>query len=186
MLISNQKQLNKFCASLREGAARGLPLAFDTEFVSEKRYYARLCLVQVGMGELEAAIDPFEVDLAPLWELVANPDIEKIVHSGSIDLQILWQNFGIESQHVFDTQIAAAFLGFGHQIGYADLVRKITGVALSKNFQYSDWTVRPLSAEQIDYAMGDVRHLPPLLVDLKAQLVKRGRFEATAVALQLL
>ncbi len=185
MLISNQNRLAEFCAALRETAgASGAPLAFDTEFMSEKRYYARLCLVQVFMpathghfGSLEAAIDPFGLDLKPLLALLADPNIQKIVHSGSADLQILWDGFNCATKNVFDTQIAAAFLGFGHQIGYADLVRKITGVGLSKSLQYSDWAARPLSAEQIDYALDDVRHLPPIVADLKAQLVKRGRFE---------
>lgn len=190
MLISSQADLNKFCTLLRKGAAAGAPLAFDTEFVSEKRYFARLCLVQVHMpalepgvqqaGEghqeaLEAAIDPFHVDLSPLAEILGDKDVLKIVHAGAADLHIFWENFGIAAQNVFDTQIAAAFLGFGHQVGYADLVRKITGISLSKNLQYSDWSARPLTGDQIDYAMADVRHLPPLMADLRGDLERRGR-----------
>jgi ribonuclease D len=179
MLISRQTELDSFVAQLKSATQNGAPLAFDTEFLSEKRYYARLCLLQVLApledGVVEAAIDPFNLDLAPLLELIADPKIIKIVHSGSIDLQILWQNAGIESKNVFDTQIAAAFLGFGHQIGYADLVRKITGVNLSKTMQYTDWSARPLSDEQIEYALADVRHLPPLLSYLQNELQKRGR-----------
>jgi ribonuclease D len=179
MLISRQSELDSFVHQLREATNAGAPLAFDTEFLSEKRYYARLCLVQVlapfGDGVVEAAIDPFGLDLAPLLELIADPSIVKIVHSGSIDLQILWQNAGIVSTNVFDTQIAAAFLGFGHQIGYADLVRKVTAVSLSKTMQYTDWSVRPLSDEQIEYALADVRHLPPLYYHLTSELERRGR-----------
>ncbi|HEX8465679.1 MAG TPA: ribonuclease D [Abditibacterium sp.] len=183
MLITTQTQLDTFVSQLREATENGAPLAFDTEFLSEKRYYARLCLLQVlaPLGEnaedgvVEAAIDPFNLDLAPLLALIADENIVKIVHSGSIDLQILWQNAGIESKNVFDTQIAAAFLGFGHQIGYADLVRKITTVNLSKTMQYTDWSARPLSDEQIEYALADVRHLPPLLAFLRSELEGRGR-----------
>lgn len=190
MLISTQPELNEFCERLRLTAESGAPLAFDTEFVSEKRYFARLCLVQVFMpsqeptlqqagvthGEyVEGAIDPFHLDLMPLAELVGDKDILKIVHAGASDLHIFWENFGIEPKNIFDTQIAAAFLGFGHQVGYADLVRKITGVTLSKNLQYSDWSARPLSSDQIEYAMSDVRHLPALFADLKSDLARRNR-----------
>jgi ribonuclease D len=179
MLISRQSELETFVQKLQAATQNGAPLAFDTEFLSEKRYYARLCLLQVlaptADGVVEAAIDPFGLDLKPLLELIADPSIVKIVHSGSIDLQILWQNAGIVSKNVFDTQIAAAFLGYGHQIGYADLVRKITTVNLSKTMQYTDWSVRPLSDEQIEYALADVRHLPPLFEHLTTELERRGR-----------
>lgn len=181
MLISHQKRFDEFCANLAETAQKtGAPLAFDTEFMSEKRYYAQLCLVQVFMpGEdaLEGAIDPFDLDLRPLLDLIADPTLEKIVHSGQADLQILYSAFDCVAQNVFDTQIAAAFLGFGHQIGYADLVRKKTGVALSKTMQYSDWAARPLSAEQVDYALADVWHLPPLHAALKGELIERNRLK---------
>jgi len=184
MLISQQNHLNEFCTALRERAQSGAPLSFDTEFVSEKRYFAQLCLVQVHMpavhghfGPLEAAIDPFHLDLTPLVQLIADKDVNKIVHAGSVDLHILWTAFGAAARNVFDTQIAAAFLGFGHQIGYADLVRRITGIGLSKTMQYSDWAVRPLSEEQIEYALSDVRHLPPVYNDLRNNLERRGRQE---------
>ncbi|MBW3636415.1 MAG: HRDC domain-containing protein [Armatimonadetes bacterium] len=179
MLISKQSQLDSFVQDLRAATQKGAPLAFDTEFLSEKRYFARLCLVQVlaplENGVIEAAIDPFDLDLAPLLALIADESVVKIVHSGSSDLQILWQSFETPARNVFDTQIAAAFLGFGHQIGYADLVRKITATSLSKTMQYTDWSVRPLSAEQIEYALADVRYLPPLYFHLKSELERRGR-----------
>lgn len=179
MLISRQSELDAFVSQLQSACQGGAPLCFDTEFLSEKRYFARLCLVQVlaptSNGAIEAAIDPFSLDLKALFALIADPQITKIVHSGSSDLQILWQSFGIESKNVFDTQIAAAFLGYGHQIGYADLVRKITEKNLSKVMQYTDWSVRPLSDEQIEYALADVRYLPPLYQKLKADLEARER-----------
>ncbi len=179
MLISRQAELDTFVQQLQTACQNGAPLAFDTEFLSEKRYLARLCLVQVlapvENGVFEAAIDPFNLDLKALFALIADPNIVKIVHSGSSDLQILWQSFGIEAKNVFDTQIAAAFLGYGHQIGYADLVRKITEANLSKTMQYTDWSARPLSEEQIEYALADVRYLPPLYARLKADLETRER-----------
>lgn len=181
MLIQTQKQLNQLVSDLKTATTNGAPLAFDTEFLSEKRYYARLCLVQVLAptqgGVVEAAVDPFDLDLRALAALIGDASITKIVHSGSSDLQILWQLFGIEPKNVFDTQIAAAFLGYGHQIGYADMVRRFTGAQISKTMQYTDWSARPLSEEQIEYAMADVRYLPPIYADLKAQLAERGRLE---------
>ena len=181
MLIQTQKQLDQLVSDLKNATANGAPLAFDTEFLSEKRYYARLCLVQVlapiENGVVEAAVDPFGLDLRALAELIGDESVTKIVHSGSSDLQILWQLFGVEPKNVFDTQIAAAFLGYGQQIGYADMVRRFTGAQISKTMQYTDWSARPLSDEQIEYAMADVRHLPPIYADLKAQLTARGRME---------
>ena len=182
MLIQSQKQLDKLVADLRSAVSAGAPLAFDTEFLSEKRYYAKLCLVQVLAplndekgGVIEGAIDPFGLDLTVLANMIADPEIVKIVHSGSADLQILWQLFQTQAANVFDTQIAAAFLGYGHQIGYADMVRRFTGAQISKTMQYTDWSARPLSDEQIEYALADVRYLPPIYADLKAQLAERGR-----------
>ena len=184
MLIQTQAQLDKLVADLTNATNSGAPLAFDTEFLSEKRYYARLCLVQVLAplndekgGVIEGAVDPFGLDLTALAAMIADPNIVKIVHSGSADLLILWQLFQTQAAHVFDTQIAAAFLGYGHQIGYADMVRRFTGAQISKTMQYTDWSARPLSDEQIDYAMDDVRYLPPIYADLKAQLEARGRLE---------
>ena len=181
MLIQTQKQLDALVADLTAATAQGAPLAFDTEFLSEKRYYARLCLVQVlaplaNGGVVEGAIDPFNLDLTALAAMISDENIVKLVHSGSADLLILWQLFGTQARNVFDTQIAAAFLGYGHQIGYADMVRRFSGAQISKTMQYTDWSARPLSDEQIEYAMDDVRYLPPIYTDLKAQLEKRGRF----------
>ena len=181
MLIQTQKQLDALVADLTAATAQGAPLAFDTEFLSEKRYYARLCLVQVlaplaNGGVVEGAIDPFNLDLTALAAMISDENIVKLVHSGSADLLILWQLFGTQARNVFDTQIAAAFLGYGHQIGYADMVRRFSGAQISKTMQYTDWSARPLSDEQIEYAMDDVRYLPPIYADLKGQLEKRGRF----------
>ena len=181
MLISKQSQFDSFIKDLKAATDQGAPLAFDTEFLSEKRYYARLCLVQVlapvENGVVEAAIDPFNIDISPLAALIDDANVLKIVHSGSSDLQIFRKQFGIAPKNIFDTQIAAAFLGFGHQIGYADLVRKITATSLSKTMQYTDWSARPLSDEQIEYAMADVRYLPPLLDSLRDELRRRNRYE---------
>jgi len=177
MLINRHKELESFCRQLRAAAA---PVAFDTEFISERRYFAKLCLIQVRAetkeGALEALIDPFAGGLAPLLELLADETITKIVHSGSQDLQIFFHGFGCAVRNVFDTQIAAAFLGYGHQAGYADVVRRVVnGPQLSKDFQVTDWAARPLSPAQIEYALADVLYLPAIHAALQRELEARGR-----------
>src|SRR6266550_4571082 len=122
MLINRQPTLDSFCRQLAEAAVqRAAPLALDTEFVSERRYAPKLCLVQVCAGTvdptaqlMEAVIDPLAVKLAPLLQLIEDPTVVKVLHSGSVDLRIFFQEFGCRPTNVFDTQIAAAFLGFGH------------------------------------------------------------------------
>jgi ribonuclease D len=179
MLIHRQDKLIALCSSLREARA---PIAIDTEFMSERRYYAQLCLVQVRCeapdGEIEAIVDPFDVDLKPLLDLISDETVTKIVHAGGQDLQIFFQNYGCAARHVFDTQIAAAFLGYGHQVGYADLVRRVVGGPhLSKKHQFTDWAARPLSAQQMEYALDDVRYLPSLYATLRSELTTRGRLD---------
>lgn len=181
MFISKPAQFTEFLQQLRQATEAGAPLALDTEFLGEKRYFERLCLVQIHAptetGAVEAALDPFTLDLAPLARMIEDPSVVKLVHAGAVDLKIFFQGFGARPQNVFDTQIAAAFLGYGHQIGYADLVKRITRVQLSKTMQYTDWSARPLSDEQIDYALADVRYLPPLFEKLRADLEERHRLQ---------
>lgn len=176
MLINQQKKLETLCAQLRD---LGAPIAFDTEFISERRYAAKLCLIQVharrDQTTIEALIDPLSLDLAPLLALMADDKLAKIVHAGGQDLQILFQEYGCPAQHIFDTQIAGAFLGYGHQIGYADLVRRGGGPQLSKAQQLTDWAARPLTGAQMEYALDDVRYLPGLYDMLCRDLEARGR-----------
>lgn len=176
VFIDTQSKLITLCSELK---VSGAPVCIDTEFISEKRYFAKLCLIQIYCAsprELEVVVDPFAVDLEPLLKLVADPGVLKIVHAGGQDLQIFSQNYGYPAQNVFDTQIAAAFLGYGHQAGLADLVKRvIDGPQLSKKLQFTDWAARPLSQEQIEYALDDVRYLPRLHAVLSAELEKRGR-----------
>ena len=177
MLINTTQKLADVCAAIKNS---GAPLCFDTEFASERRYRPALFLVQIGATSpdysIEAIVDPLTLDLAPFLELISDSKIEKVLHSGSQDLQILWDSFGCQSHNVFDTQIAAAFLGFGNQIGYADLAKRIGDApTLSKDFQFSDWSARPLSKAQVEYALSDVRYLPAMHAHLKTSLQKRGR-----------
>ena len=153
--------------------------ALDLEFVSASRYVPELCLVQVGWGDPAApevaAIDPLAADPRPLLALVEDPAVETVLHSAQADLALLGSRFGVVARGVADTQIAAAFLGIGDQIGYAGLVEEMTGVALDKASQFTDWCRRPLSGDQLRYALDDVRYLPGLWSTLATELAARGR-----------
>ncbi len=135
-------------------------LAVDTEFMREKTYFARLCLIQIGTDEVAAAIDPFAVkDLSPLFELLRDDRCTKVFHAGSQDLEIFYKLMGEVPAPVFDTQIAATLAGLPTQVGYQQLIRSLVGVELDKAHTFTDWARRPLSAEQIEYALDDVRYL---------------------------
>jgi len=176
VFIDSSSKLLTLCNELR---VAGAPVAIDTEFMSEKRYFAKLCLIQIfcdAPRPIEAVVDPFTVDLHPLLEIISDAHITKIVHAGGQDLQIFQQNFDCSAHNVWDTQIAAAFLGYGHQAGLADLVKRVLdGPQLSKKFQFTDWAARPLSPEQTEYALDDVRYLPRLYAELRGELEARGR-----------
>ncbi len=175
MLITDNDRLAEFCEQLQ-----GAPyLAVDTEFMREKTYHAQLCLVQVAYGEHAAAIDPLApgIDLAPLKELLADTRSVKVLHSAVQDLGIFLQGMGHVPGPVFDTQIAASVCGFGHQPGYAVLVESILGVKVDKASQAVDWSLRPLSDRQLEYALGDVTHLCHVYERLVSELASQGRTE---------
>jgi ribonuclease D len=180
VLINRQNQLDTLCEELRAAwQEHRAPLAIDTEFISERRYWPLLCLVQVcceaPTGRIEALIDPFALDIEPLLKIVEDKSILKILHAGGQDLQIFAQRYDCAPHCFFDTQIAAAFLGYGHQIGYVDIVRRLTEAQLSKGSQFSDWSARPLSAQQQEYALNDVRYLTEIYRQLRRDLENQGR-----------
>lgn len=149
-------------------------VAIDCEFHTPGLYFPRLCLVQVAVHGEAWALDP-RLDLRPLGPLLASERIAKIVHDGRQDLSLLCRATGIDVvRGVFDTQIAAAFLGYGGSVGYAALVRDVLGVELDKSLQVSDWT-GPLTKAQIEYALNDVRHSAALAQRLRARLAETGR-----------
>jgi len=171
-VIEKQKDLEVLC---RELATRG-EFALDTEFVRERTFFIQLGIVQVSAGDLEAVIDPQGLSsLDPLFELVASPQVEKIVHAGEQDFAVLYEAGGAAPRNVFDTQIAAALVGYGDQISYARLVAKVTGVQLDKLETLTDWTARPLTEAQIDYSLEDVRYLPDVRRHLGERLSELGR-----------
>jgi ribonuclease D len=171
-VVDQQRDLQALCEEL---AARG-SFALDTEFVRERTFFIQLGIVQVSAGDVEAVVDPQPLaSLAPLFELVADPEVEKIVHAGEQDFAVLYEAGGGAPKNVFDTQIAAALVGYGDQISYARLVAKVTGVQLDKLETLTDWTARPLTEAQIDYSLEDVRHLPEVRRHLGERLEALGR-----------
>ena len=174
MLITDQKTLEEFCDSVKNCNF----ITVDTEFLREKTYYPKLCLIQIGDPQGNAAaIDPLvdNIDLSPVYDLLFDEKILKIFHAARQDLEIFFNLTGKVVHPFFDTQIAAMVCGYGDSIGYENLVRNITGGSLDKSVQYTNWSHRPLSDKQIHYALGDVTHLVKIYEVLSAELEKRGR-----------
>lgn len=158
------------------GRLRGQPeIAIDCEFHGEGRYYPLLCLVQLSCGEEVVAIDPFKIDLTPLREVLADASVLKVFHAAENDIPLLADATGQPVRSVFDTQIAAAFVGHGAAPGYSLLVERLCGVTLSKKSRFTDWAARPLSEEQVAYALDDVRHLLKVAAALRKELAARDR-----------
>jgi ribonuclease D len=173
-------------SELAERAVAGGRLAIDTEFVSERRYQALLCLAQVAVPDPDApggvrteVLDPIEHELAPepLARVLADPAIEIVVHAGRQDVAILRRSWNTDVTNVFDTQIAAGFLGFGNQEGYESLVRKVLRVKLKGSEGFTRWDRRPLSPQQLEYAADDARLLLELGTELERLLGERGRLD---------
>jgi ribonuclease D len=156
-------------------------LALDTEFVGEDSFIPKLELIQVATSEIAAVIDFPAVQtngsLAPFWELICDPKVEKVVHAGRQDLDLFALHAGEIPKPFFDTQIAAAMLGFGAQVAYANLVQRIHGTKLDKAHTFTNWSARPLSTEQIAYAAEDVQFLLPIHTHLQKRLHALGRSE---------
>ena len=151
-------------------------LMLDTEFIRERTYHPRLCLVQVRLENRIALIDPLaEIDLEPLWQAIDEREI--VMHAARQDLEILRLATGRLPARVFDTQIAAALAGFPAQIGYGSLVTELLGVDLPKAHTRTDWSVRPLPRGPLAYAADDVRYLPALVELLTGRLVESGRLD---------
>ncbi len=172
LYIDNDATLAEFCARLGEASF----CAIDTEFIRESTYYAELALIQVGCDGHFGCIDPLAIeDFTPFVELLAKPELLKVFHSCTQDLEILYQKFGAVPTPVFDTQLAASVLGYNHQISYADLVQQICGVTLEKKYTRANWMRRPLTADELDYAMDDVRYLLKIYEQMKEQLQSNRR-----------
>ena len=169
--VTTTPALAEICARLSAQPRIGL----DTEFLRERTYYARLCLVQLAAPDEAACVDPLALpQLAPLAALLAAPGTLKVMHASRQDLEVLYPLAGL-TRPVFDTQIAARLAGFPAQVGYAELARRLLRRELAKSHTRTDWSRRPLSREQIEYALDDVRYLLPIAAELEARLARLGR-----------
>ncbi len=173
MLITKSADVAEFCNEISAAEF----VAVDTEFVREKTYWPILCLVQIATPDRAVAIDPLAngIDLQPVYDLMANSSVLKVFHSASQDMQVMFNATGRMTEPVFDTQIAAMVSGYGDQPAYATLVEKIVGVTIDKRSQMTDWSLRPLTDHQIEYAIGDVTHLIKVYNRLTADLESSGR-----------
>ena len=172
MYIASQEDLEGFV----ERAKRSSVLAVDTEFLREKTYYPKLCLMQMATDEEVVIIDPFAVeDLTVLKELFEDEGIVKLFHAGHQDIEIIIYDIGCVPKPIFDTQVAAALLGQTQQIGYAPLVHSLCGVKLKKVDSFTDWSARPLTKSQIKYAADDVIYLPEMYEKMKSLLKEKDR-----------
>ena len=185
-LATTPQQVDAIGARIRAAGS----FVLDLEFVPEGRYVPELGLVQVAWGDEErpelAALDPLEVDVRPIAELVGDERIETVAHAAQADLALLAGHYEIRGAAIRDTQIAAAFVGFGDQIGYASLVQHVIGVRLGKGSQYTEWLRRPLSDQQLAYALDDVRYLGRVWSELRARLDERERLHWVVEECELL
>ncbi|NBO18144.1 MAG: ribonuclease D [Proteobacteria bacterium] len=172
-LITHQSDLEAFCARMA-----GVPyVTVDTEFIRDKTYYPRLCLLQLASPKDAAVIDPLAegIALGPVFSLMQNEAIPKVFHAARQDIEILYLLSGQIPKPLFDTQIAAAVCGYGESVGYETLVNRIVGAELDKSSRYTDWSARPLTEQQLAYAISDVTHLRVIYETLKGQIEKAGR-----------
>ncbi|MBN1433195.1 ribonuclease D [Candidatus Fermentibacterales bacterium] len=173
-LIRTPERLQRLLREIESQEVIGV----DTEFHGEKRYYPELFLVQISTRNACYALDPLEFeDLSPLGRVLGNRGIVKAIHSARNDIAILRREAGVEVESVFDTQIAASFLGYGEQCGLTFLLGEVCGIPFPRSFSMSDWSRRPLSDEQLTYALDDVRHLLALYSRLRGMLLESGRLE---------
>lgn len=172
MLIDTDQQFVAFL----ERCKKSPYIAIDTEFLREKTYYPKLCLLQMGIENEIAIVDPFKIrNLAALADVLVDPSIVKIFHACSQDVEILYHETGVVPSPIFDTQIAAAVLGKTQQASYSSLVSQYCDVNLPKKDSFTDWSQRPLSDSQIHYAADDVKYLPQIYYEMLAQLKKKNR-----------
>ena len=173
-LITTNEALQAAC----EKFACAEYVTVDTEFIREKTYFSRLCLVQVASPDgQEAAIDPLaeDIDLTPLFKLLSNHRVLKVFHAAKQDIEIFYNMTGAVPTPIYDTQVAAMVCGYGEQVGYEALVNRLLDESLDKASRYTDWEQRPLTQRQIDYAVADVTHLRGVYEALRGQIAKQGR-----------
>lgn len=173
-LITKSEDLAALCDRLSQAEF----VAVDTEFMRENTYWPELCLVQIADTKEAAAIDPLApgLDLQPLWDLLTdNEDVLKVFHAGGQDVEIIFNFTGRTPHPIFDTQIAAMAISQSEQIGYSNLVESWLGLTIDKGARFTDWSRRPLTERQIEYAIGDVTHLAKIFPRMLKRLIKTDR-----------
>ena len=174
MYISTHQALLDFCQRAREFDA----IAVDTEFLRERTFHPRLCLVQIATPAESVAVDPLVIDdLSPLAELMADESVTKVFHACSQDMEVMLHTVGVLPRPIFDTQVAAAFLGERQQVSYGALVQAFCGVSLPKTESLTDWSRRPLTDKQIEYAIDDVKYLIVAYTEMMSRLRELGRVD---------
>ncbi|NOC82514.1 MULTISPECIES: ribonuclease D [Ruegeria] len=186
--LTTTQELADFCK-----AAEGYPyITVDTEFLRERTYYSKLCLVQLAVPSEDedsaVLVDPLAdgLSLDPLYDLFRNESVVKVFHAARQDLEIFWVEAGVFPKPLFDTQVAAMVCGFGEQVGYETLVRKICKQGVDKTSRFTDWSRRPLTDAQKNYALADVTHLRGIYEYLAAELEKTQRSHWVAEELRTL
>ena len=170
-IITKSQELSELIDHVRLAGS----FAYDTEFIGELSYYPHLCLIQVATTERVAVIDPLaDLDLSQFWEVVADEDVEKVVHAGVQDLEPAFRHIGRLPKNVFDTQVAAGFAGHRYPLSLRDMVFLLLGARLDKGATFTQWNRRPLTATQLRYAADDVRCLPALRSSLADILESAG------------
>lgn len=175
--ITTTEDLAAFCTE----AAKRPYVTVDTEFLRERTYYSKLCLVQMAYrdanGEDAVLIDPLVdgLSLAPMYDLFRDRNVVKVFHAARQDIEIFYVSEGVIPTPMFDTQVAAMVCGYGEQVGYETLVRKIAKADLDKSSRFTDWSRRPLTSAQSKYALADVTHLRDIYEVLSKRLADSGR-----------
>src|SRR5262245_56075382 len=183
-LITTTSGLAAVCSRL----AKHPVITVDTEFLRETTYYPLLCVVQMASAEEAVVIDALAegIDLKPFFELMGDEAVLKVFHAARQDIEIVWHRANIIPHPVFDTQVAAMVLGYGDSIAYDQLVEKVTGHRPDKTHRFTDWSRRPLTKEQMHYAVSDVTHLRDVFSALDADLKKRRRSDWVSVEMEIL
>ena len=182
--INSNEALENLCKQLKNKEW----IALDTEFIREKNYYPKLCLIQVAAGDdILACIDPIAIkDLSPFISILKDHSITKVFHAAYQDLEIFYYLMDSVPAPIFDTQPAASVLGLGEQIGYARLVKLLLNIHLEKSQSRTDWSRRPLNQKQIEYAIDDVRYLQEIYPLIRQKLESKGRLDWLAADFQYL
>ena len=169
--IDTQAEIDILCKDLSQEKQ----IAIDLEFIRENSFIPKLCLIQIATAQEIYIIDPFKLEISSILKIFSDPNILKIMHSATQDIDVCYKNFSIIPFPIFDTQIASGFLGYGDSISYAKLVKDITNVNINKNCKLTNWQQRPLSNAQFEYAAIDVEYLFALYHNLSQRLIKEQR-----------